>query len=113
MGERKEAEADDDEDDEKEHHVIFGGLGQEQDEQTIIDKITEITNTMRVSDKIVKIFTFTDPSRIGVAQFKSVAGRNGFLKRMHTAGHKWNEQDKMWCKSNTTLEQRIVDKTLG
>ena len=78
-----------------------------------IDKIIEVTNAMRVSDKVVKIFTFTDPSRIGVAQFKSVAGRNGFLKRMHTAGHKWNEQDKMWCKSNTTLEQRIVDKTLG
>ena len=99
------------EEDMRELQIIVGGLKEEQDEDKISLQIQQIMNSM--THKITKIFTFSDPNKLGVVQFKSIAGKIGFLKKMMTMEAQWDNGDAMWCKKNDTLEKQAVDKEFG
>ena len=93
--------------------IIVGGLKEEQDEDKIILQIQQIMNSMSMTHKITRIFTFSDPHKLGVVQFKTIAGKIGFLKKMMTMEAQWDNGDAMWCKKNDTIEKQTSDKEFG
>ena len=67
---------------------------------------------MGVKNQCEAPFVFTDPSSIGVVQFKSQASKIGFLKRTNKEDITCNNGEPMKFTSNDTIEQRTVDKEL-
>ena len=101
------------EEDMRELQIIIGGLKEEQDEDKIILQIQQIMDTTNMTHKITKIFTFSDPHKLGVVQFKTIAGKIGFLKKMALTEAQWDNGDTMWCKKNDTIEKQTSDKEFG
>ena len=93
--------------------VIVEGLKEPQDENDIIEQVKNVLDGLGVSKKYDNIGTFVDPSKIGVIQFKSIASKIGFLRRISTIETKWTNGSNMHFKSNDTIEKRKADKTLG
>ena len=50
---------------------------------------------------------------MGVIDFKTIANKFGFVKKMDTIDVKWLSGDDMWSKSNDTIQKRCLDKELG
>ena len=66
-----------------------------------------------MKDRIVKISTFLDPAKIGVLDFATESAKRGFHKKMRGRTTKWQCGEKTWFTNNSTIEKRIIDKTLG
>ena len=104
----------DETDDNRELQVVFGGLKSEIDEENITTQMKAILNSLGVADtKLTKMFCYSDPASLGVLQFKTRAGKFGFLKKYKEKTAQWLNGDKMWWTSNDTIKQRNIDKTLG
>ena len=63
--------------------------------------------------KIIEVSTVSDPSRVGVHKFGSVAAKIRFFQRVNNKEFPWNSGEGMWLSSNKTLQERLLDKTLG
>ena len=97
----------------REVQVIVEGLKDTQDEDEIIKQVQTVVDGLGGNGKYIKIGTFSDPSRVGVVQFRSVAAKIGFLRRSNLSETKWTNGETMRFKSNDTIEKRTTDKTLG
>jgi len=97
----------------RELQVVVKGLKDELDEDVIKQQMTKVIQQMNIEQKVDKCFTFTDPSRIGVMQFKSIGAKFGFLKKVNQLEVKWDNGGEMRFNSNDTPQQRTLDKELG
>ena len=75
-------------------------------------KVGEVLATMDKM-KIIEVSTVSDPSRVGVHKFGSVAAKIRFFQRANNKEFPWNSGEGMWLSSNKTLQERLLDKTLG
>ncbi|CAK0864118.1 unnamed protein product, partial [Prorocentrum cordatum] len=66
-----------------------------------------------VAEEVEYVYTFLDPSKVGVITFKRETMKNGFLKNMRTRKVQWTCKENMWFTNNNTYEKRVIDKTLG
>ena len=71
--------------------VIFGGLESEIPEKDIIQQMTDILNEISVMDNIDSTFTFSDPGNMGIAQFKTYAGKNRVSEKVARQGGRVEE----------------------
>ena len=92
------------EEDLRELQVIIGGLKHEQDENQITTQINNILNTVNMKQKTNKSFVFSDPSQIGVVEFKTMGGKVGFLKKMSTV--QTNGTMAITCGARVTTKSR-------
>ena len=97
----------------RELQVIVEGLKDPQDEDKVIEQVKTVLDGLECNHKYDRVWTYADPSKIGVVQFKSMASKIGFLRRVNNIETKWKNGDDMRFKSNDTIEKRIVDKTMG
>jgi len=97
----------------RELQVIATGLKEAIDEEDAISQVTKIVQEIGAGNKHTRVFTFTDPSKIGVVEFKSIAAKIGFLKKANTLQTEWTNGDNMHFKCNDTLAKQLVDKELG
>ena len=97
----------------RELQVIVKGLKDELDEDEISKQLTKVVDHVKSQQKVDKIFTFTDPSRYGVLQFKTIASKFGFLKKVNQLEIKWESGEDMQFNNNETTQQRTLDKELG
>ena len=78
----------------------------------LVMKVEEVLATMDKM-KIIEVSTVSDPSRVGVHKFGSVAAKIRFFQRVNNKEFPWNSGEGMWLSSNKTLQERLLDKTLG
>ncbi|CAK0848633.1 unnamed protein product, partial [Prorocentrum cordatum] len=97
----------------RELQVIAAGLQEAQDEEDIIEQVTKRVVDLGAGSKHTDIFVYTDPSKIGVIQFKSIAAKIGFLKKASNTTTKWDNGSDMRFKSNDILAKRTIDKEMG
>ena len=67
----------------RELQVLVGGLAEEADEEAVINQVQAVVDSLGFKGKYEQIFTFTDPSKLGVVEFKSVPSKVGFFKRVN------------------------------
>ena len=60
-----------------------------------------------------EVFTFTDPARIGVIEFKTKKGKTSFFTEMKNKTVKLGDSKTMTWTNDDTLETRIKNKRLG
>ena len=90
-------------------------MDSKEDEAEIVNQIDEMLNEIGGRDilKVTDVFTFSDPSKIGVIEFVSEAAKIGFWKKKKDKDFMWLTLDDMWFTNNRTPEERIKDKVLG
>ena len=94
--------------------MIAHGFTKETTEEDVIKKVTEIVHTNGFDKgQIKEIFTFTDPSAIGVIHFLRKVDVTTFLRRMRDKDIDMGDGKHMSFSSNESLEQRTSDKPLG
>ena len=97
----------------RELQVIIKGLTEPQDEDLVLKQVNEVIESLGARGKCSTPFVFTDPSRIGVIQFRTVAAKIGFFKKANGSEKKWSNGEDMRFTSNDTIEKRTTDKELG
>ena len=81
-------------DDDRELQVAAGGFP-ESEETKIVEEIRDFLRERGVNDKVGDIFTYTDPARIGVIEFKTLPGKVGFLRKFGPKGFKTKSGTKI------------------
>ncbi|CAK0888775.1 unnamed protein product [Prorocentrum cordatum] len=97
----------------RELQVIATGLKDPEDEEEVIKQVKDMVDGLGMGNKYTSIGVFTDPSKIGVVNFKSIASKIGFLKKANISSTQWGNGETMRFKANDTIEKRTVDKELG
>lgn len=103
----------DEDEEERAKQIIIHGFLTDTDETTITTTIQKMIDEHNHQSKVDKILTFTDPSKIGVIQFRSRSSKQMFYTRMKNVVFKLpNERNMSWS-DNNTFEERSQQKHLG
>ena len=94
--------------------VIASGFEDETHANNIIQYIEALLNKLNRRDKVTHVYTYEDPSNIGVITFESVAAQIGFLKRVGTddASETYNGRNIRFS-NNEPFHIRKRNKQLG
>ena len=87
---------DTDDEEERDMQVIAGGLEKEQDEEEIKKQVNDAIKMVQMENKVQDVFTFKDPSVIGVIHFKTKKAKTTFLQKVVKEETMWNTGNKMW-----------------
>ena len=85
---------DSDSDEPRSRQVIIHGFEAGSDEAGSTTFINKLLQDNSLTEKAEKVFTFTDPTSIGVIQFRSIAAKSGFFKKTHNVKIKSPHDDK-------------------
>ena len=97
----------------RDSQVIFGGPKDDKEDENVIKQVNKILSHFGVQDKSENVFTYEDPAKVCVVQFKTPRAKIGFFKKAKDGDMKWDSGERMWWKNNDDIAKRIVDKTLG
>ena len=67
----------------------------------------------QIIQKVKALFTFVDPSKVGVIEFETVAAKRGFFKKMGQTKVVFDTNTTLFLNNNETWENRVISKTLG
>ena len=101
-----------DDDTTRERQVIVSGF-KESDEQSIVRTLQKMLEMKEITQKIAAMFTFMDPSKVGVIEFETVAAKRGFFKKMGQTKVVLDADTTLFLNNNETWENRVIIKTLG
>ena len=79
----------------------------------MVETVTEALKTHKTYNKVKEVFTFNDPSAIGVIQFNTKQDVATFLRKMSKTEIKMSDDKRMSFTTNETFEQRTTEKPLG
>ena len=96
----------------KDAQVIFGGLKVDTNEEDVTKQVKTVISSVGLEDKIDDMFTFEDPSKVCVVQFKTPRAKIGFYKKVRHVQKVWGSGEEMWWKNNDSMAKKIVDKNL-
>ena len=113
MGKEGQEEEGSEGDEKRELQVIVGGFKEETEEDEIVRAIEGFLAEGTRRHKVNKVFTFSDPARVGVIQFDTEASKIGFYKKIRNVSKQVSDNLKLWFTNNRTYKQRLRDKTLG
>ena len=101
------------EDGTQEQEVIVHGYKDDTDFKTIEANLKNIIKDLELESRVEKVFTFADPSSIGVIRFKTVPAKFGFYKKLKRYETKSPSGAKLRFENNKSLEERARDNHLG
>ena len=106
---------DSDSDDERDRQIILHGFAADSDEATVTTFANKLLHDNGLANNVEKVFTFTEPSHIGVIKFKPTSAKAGFFKKMRNVTIKCphNDEKTMSWTDNNSFEERAIHKQLG
>ena len=110
---RSQIESTASEDQTREQEVIVHGFKDDTDFKTIEASLNKVIKDLELESRVEKVFTFADPSSIGVIRFKTVPAKFGFYKKLKHYEAKSPSGTNLRFESNKSLDERATDKHLG
>ena len=77
----------------------------EEDLGDIIKQVREVVRSAGAEGRCTNIITFTDPSGIGVVQFRSIAAKFGFMKKINSI--------QVWPAAYNAPQRRFMYQSRG
>ena len=100
-------------DDNREFEVIAHGFEKDSDAEDVEKILNDLIKEMKLESRVSKVFTFSDPTSIGVIRFKTVPSKYGFYKQLCNHVAKSKGGNMLDFENNKTLEEREQEKHLG
>eukprot|EP00959_Pyramimonas_sp_CCMP1952_P253205 5290016-Pyramimonas_sp.AAC.1 len=104
--ERPAAKKEENEEDSRPRQVIVGGFTEELEQEELVSKVEGFLREDLRRTKVEKVFTFTDPARVGVIQFTTEAAKKGFYQRIRGASRDIGGDTKLRFADNRTFKAR-------
>ena len=102
----------DEHDADRERQAIVTGFD-EREEKIIVDGIKKELEKRDLHQRVTNIFTFVDPSKVGVIEFETVAAKRGFFKKLKSRKMELDDGNALYFNNNETWDTRVKNKTLG
>jgi hypothetical protein len=97
----------------RELEVIAHGFEKDTDAEEVEQILNDFIKEMQLQKRVSKVYTFSDPTSVGVLRFKSIPMKIGFYKQLRNHTAKSKGGSTLRFEDNKTLQERAQDKHLG